>query len=118
MRLRLLLLPLLLSGCVSHTTAREFHGLTGIRGEPIEYQVTTSYGIHLFFTWPILGSAKKVDTISRFNAEASARGGKRVRIARSETNYWGSLLLLPLSLIFTPVVTTVEGDVEGAAGGL
>lgn len=108
----LLLATLLLGSCVSHSHSTKFNGVGGLRGEPIEYQESTTWALHLVFLFPILGDAGKEHTIDEFTKEASARGGKRVRIVQTEkTYYWYAYF--PLSLLFVPVATSVEGDVEG-----
>ena len=109
------LLTLLLTSCVTHKHTSDLSGVRGIRGEPIDYQVTEKLGIHLLFTWPIFGNANKTSAVESFSAEASARGGKRMQVVQTDTHYWLALAYFPLSLIFTPVVTTVQGEVEGSA---
>ena len=111
----LTLLLAVLPACVFHSHTTDLSGVDGIRGEPIDYQVTTSYAIHLGFTWPILGDAPKTQTVEAFAAEASERGGKRMRVANTSTSYWLAIAYFPLSLIFTPTITTVQGDVEGSS---
>jgi len=100
------------TGCVTHSHAESFSGVNGLRGEPIEYQTTTSYALHGLFVFPMLGSAKKTATLEAFTAEAAERGGTRFRVTQTSSfTYW--FILPPISFFIHPVVTTVEGDVEG-----
>ncbi|MEM7515692.1 MAG: hypothetical protein AAF368_02040 [Planctomycetota bacterium] len=103
------------TSCVSHTHATEFNGVDGIRGEAVEYQSTTSIALHGLFVFPLWGNGKMPKVVDEFTAEAGERGGSRVRIANtSSLTYW--FVFPPLSFFIHPVVTTVEGDVEGASG--
>ena len=114
MSLRSLLLPalLLLPACVSHSHESDLSGVAGIRGEPIEYQTTTTWGLHGLFVWPLWGDAKSNTTIRAFAKEASDRGASRMRIVEvSSSTYW--YILPPISFFIHPVRTTVEGDLEG-----
>ncbi|MEM7308442.1 MAG: hypothetical protein AAF682_17305 [Planctomycetota bacterium] len=110
----LLALPLLTlgSGCVTHSHITDFNGVDGIRGEPVEYQVTTSYALHLLYIFSLLGDANKGNVVEEFTAEAADRGAERVRIVETSTEiYW--YLFLPFTFFIQPVVTTVSGEVEG-----
>ncbi|MEZ6017341.1 MAG: hypothetical protein R3F49_19665 [Planctomycetota bacterium] len=114
-RLRVLaaLFALALSpACVTHSHVEAFSGVDGIRGEPIEYQTTTTYALHGLFVFPLIGNGKKSYALEQFAAEAAERGGTRMRVTQtSSLTYW--FILPPLSFFVHPVVTTVEGDVEG-----
>ncbi len=118
-RTRTLLLPLLLAilpACVTHSHITKFNGVNGIRGEPIEYQTTTSYALHFAFLFGLLGDASKEGTMDEFTREASARGATRMRVTQtSSSTYW--YIAFPLSLFFHPVRQTVEGEVEGTSAG-
>ena len=104
------LLPL--AGCVTHTHCTDLQGVPGFRGEPVEYQTTTSYAIHGLFVFPLSGDATLENTVKEFGAEASARGGKRVEIAEtSKLTLW--FILPPISFFIQPVITEVGGEVEG-----
>ena len=106
----LLILPLV--SCVTHSRATEFNGVKGIRGEPIEFQSTSSYALHFLFVFGLFGDASAENTINEFTKEASARGGTRVRIAETKSHtYWW--IFPPLSFFVHPVQHTVRGDVEG-----
>lgn len=86
--------------------------MQGVRGTPIEYQSTSSYGLKLLFTFNLWGKTSQDDVVDAFTAEAASRGGERVRISQtSSSTYW--YVFPPISFFVHPVVTTVEGDVEG-----
>ena len=106
-------LLVLAAGCTSHTHATDFHGVPGLRGEATEYQRTTSYALHGLFKWGLIGSGNVKDVVSKFNAEAAGRGATRVHIldAHVSTYWW---VFPPISFFIQPVVTTVQGNVEGA----
>lgn len=107
-----LLLPLLLSSCVTHSHSTELNGLNGVRGTPIEYQSTSSYGVKFLFAFNLWGKTNQSDVVDAFTAEAKARGGERVRISQtSSSTFW--YIFPPISFFIHPTVTTVEGDVEG-----
>ena len=114
-----LLVPFLLAflpACVTHSHITKFNGVDGIRGEPIEYQTTTSSSFHFLFIFGLFGDASKDHTIDAFTKEASARGATRMRITQtSSSTYW--YIFPPLSFIFHPVQQTVEGEVEGTGSG-
>ncbi len=104
-------LPLFAS-CTMHSHVTKFNGVNGLRGEPVEYHTTSKWAFHFLFAFSMLGDASKEATIDEFTKEASSRGGDRVRITQtSRTTYW--YIFPPLSFLFHPVQTTVEGDVEG-----
>jgi hypothetical protein len=113
--LKHLLAALLLSfaSCATtHTHSTEFNGVPGIRGESVEFQSTTKYALHFLFLFGIFGDAGQSSTIDAFTEEASSRGAKRVQITQYEsTSYWYAFL--PLTLLLTPVTSTVYGEVEG-----
>lgn len=103
-----------LSACVFHTHATDYSGVPGLRGEPAEYQVTTSYALHGLFIFDLLGDASIEETVKDFTAEASARGATRVDIQRtSSSTLW--YVFLPISLFVHPVITEVQGAVEGTS---
>ncbi|MFT4647781.1 MAG: hypothetical protein ACI87O_003020 [Planctomycetota bacterium] len=105
-----------LPACVSHSHITKFNGVDGIRGEPIEYQTTTTSAFHFLFIFGLLGDASKDNTLDEFTKEASARGASRVRITQtSSSTYW--YIFPPLSFFFHPVQHTVEGEVEGTGSG-
>ena len=109
-------LSLLLCSCVTHSHVDEFSGVRGIRGEPVEYQTTTSYAIHALFIFDLWGDASKSTTLEAFGEEAAQRGATRFRVAQtSSSTYW--YIFPPFSFFVHPVVTSVEGDVEGTTAG-
>lgn len=101
----------LMTSCVSHSVATEFHGVAGIRGVPIEYQTTTAWALHGLFVFPLIGDARKASVIDAFTEEAAGRGASRQRISQTSSfTYW--FIFPPLSFFIHPVTSTVEGDVE------
>lgn len=107
-----LLLALGSASCVMHSHHRDFNGMTGREGLETDYLVTTSYGLNMFMFLPFGGDTRLTSTVDAFSAEAAAIGGQQIAITDSDTTlYW--YLLFPLTLIFTPSVTTVKGDVQG-----
>ena len=113
-RLASLLLFFAAPSCVSHSVATDLSGVDGIRGEPVEYQVTTTWSLHALFVFGLLGDSSSKNTVREFTKEASQRGATRVRITNSNsTTFW--YIFPPLSFIFHPVRTIVQGDVEGSA---
>lgn len=109
-----LLLALGASSCVVHSHHRDFNGMTGREGLETDYLVTTSYGLNMFMFLPFGGDTRLTSTVEAFSAEAAAIGGEQIAITDSGNDlYW--YVLFPLTLIFTPSVTTVKGDVQGSA---
>jgi hypothetical protein len=97
-----------------HSHHREFNGMTGREGLETDYLVTTSYGVNLLMFLPFGGDTRLSSTVDAFSAEAAAIGGEQIAITDSGNDlYW--FLLFPLTVIFTPSVTTVKGDVQGTA---
>lgn len=112
--LRTLALGLLLAltaGCITHSRATDTSGVTDIRGEPFEYQMTSSYSLRFLFLFDLFGTGSTPDVVEEFAAEAQRRGSTRMRITQtSSTTYW--YVFPPLSFFIHPVVTSVEGDAE------
>lgn len=109
-----LLLALSSASCVVHSHHRDFNGMTGREGLETDYLVTTSYGLNIFMFLPFGGDTRLTSTVEAFSAEAAAIGGERIAITDSGNSlYW--YVLFPLTLIFTPSVTTVKGDVQASA---
>ena len=105
-------LCLLMTGCTLHSRADEMHGVMGIRGEPVEYQITTNVALNGLFVFDLIGDASKTATVDLFMEEANNRGASRARITQTDSfTYW--FIFPPISFFIHPVVTTVEGDVEG-----
>lgn len=101
-------------GCVTHTHCSDLSGVPGLRGEPVEYQTTTSYALHGLFLFPLLGDGTLESTMGEFTKEASGHGGKRVDIAEtSKLTLW--FILPPISFFVHPVITEVGGSIEIAA---
>jgi hypothetical protein len=107
-----LISSLLFSSCVTHTHATEFNGLAGIRGEPVEYQSTSTWSFNLLFIFSMIGDTSQEASIDAFTQEASQRGGKRVSLQEtSKSVYW--YIFPPISFFIHPVEYTVKGSVEG-----
>ncbi len=101
----------------THMHATDFSGVPGIRGEPVEFQRTTSYALNGLFVFPLIGNAQRDKTIGRFTEEASGRGATRVDIQNTSSfTYW--FIFPPISFFIHPVVTNVEGSVEGTQTAL
>ena len=100
------------SSCVTHSHITDWSGVDGVRGEPVEFQVTTTYALHFLYIFGLWGDASKKRSVEEFTAEASERGATRARLVEtSSETYW--YLLLPFTWFLHPVVTTVAGEVEG-----
>lgn len=112
-RLRLAAAAALLAagGCVTHTHCTDVSGVPDLRGEPVEYQKSTSWALHGLFVFPLVGDATLENTVREFTVEASGRGGKRMDISESSTTTWW-FILPPLSFFLHPVVTEVGGNIE------
>ena len=108
-------LALLASCTTTHTHSVAYNGVPGIRGEPVEFQSTTRYALHLLFIFGVLGDASQDATVDAFTKEASGRGAKRVQITQYDSStYW--YIFPPISFFVHPVATTVYGEVEGTTG--
>lgn len=106
-----LLLPIFLGSCITHTHSAEFNGVDGLRGAPVEYQSTSSYGVKFLFAFNLWGKTKQPDVVDAFTAEVKRRGGSRVDISQTSSSiYW--YIFPPLSFFIHPSVTTVEGTVH------
>ena len=104
----------LLPSCVLHEHSSEHSGIPGVRGEPIEYQVTTTVGLQGLFLFDLWGDASVEASVKEFSAEASARGATRADIQRVNTTVlW--YVLPPISFLIHPVVTDVQGSIEGTS---
>lgn len=113
-RLARLAAPLLLlpaAACVTHTHCTDVSGIPGLRGEPVEYQSSTSWALHGLFVFPLIGDATLDDSVAAFTKEASGRGGKRFDLVQHSTTYYW-FVLPPLSFFIHPVATEVAGQIE------
>ena len=73
-------LALLASCTTTHTHSVAYNGVPGIRGEPVEFQSTTRYALHLLFIFGVLGDASQDATVDAFTKEASGRGASALGI--------------------------------------
>ncbi len=103
----------LLSGCAFHSTATEWHGRVGLRGEPVHVKSTTSVGVNLFIVFRLVGGTNVDGMIDELTEAIAEEGGDRVRIIQTSTeNYWYGFP--PFTWILTPVITNVAADYEPA----
>lgn len=103
-----------LGGCVMHTHCTDFNGLPGVRGEPVEYQKTTSVALHGLFVFPLIGDGTLENTVKEFTAEATSHSAKRVSVEEtSKLTLW--FIFPPISFFIHPVITEVGGQVEGTS---
>lgn len=106
---------LLLSGCSFHTHANKLNGVTGINGEPVEYQQTSTWALHALWKYPLAGDASIENSVSEFSLEARKRGATRINIEETSSfTYW--FVYPPFSFLIHPVNTTIGGNVEGTTG--
>ncbi|MDF1798978.1 MAG: hypothetical protein P1V81_07370 [Planctomycetota bacterium] len=110
------LLGLACASCTTtHTHSVDYSGVPGLRGEPVEFQSTTRYALHLLFIFGVIGDASQDATVAAFTEEASGRGAKRIQLTQLESStYW--YIFPPFSFFIHPVSTTVYGEVEGTVG--
>lgn len=106
---------LLFVGCSFHSHADKFNDIVGMRGEPVEYQQTTTWALHALWIFPLIGDARIENAVNEFSSEASKRGATRTNIEETASfTYW--FVFPPFSFFVHPVNTTVGGNVEGTAG--
>lgn len=84
-------------------------------GKPKYYQTTTNVALHFFFgIVPIhdkLGNSSFDQTLDDFTEDATRNKATKVHIIQRETTrYW--YILLPFSIILTPVSTELTGFVQ------
>lgn len=107
-------LPLaLLSGCMFHSQADEWHDRTGINGQPIRLLTTTMVGFRLFVLVPIFGDPSTANLVHAATERLQRVGGQRLRVVETESsNYW--FALPPLSWFVSPVIGSVSIEYEPA----
>lgn len=111
---RVALLGLLLSGtgCV-YTTLWDVHeDLVDRSRDPIDFQVTSTWGLHFFTSLlPLIGDGSLENAMRHFQDAARGFDAQGIRIAQTDTTvYWW--VLPPLSFIFPLVETRVTGDIQ------
>lgn len=101
-----------LSGCSTTKTAREWNGVASTEGAPLAHLSTSNMAVHLLLGKnPAWGNASLDKTVSDFTAAARAQGATKVRIVQSNSTSWW-FLFFPFSLLVTPVTSNVAGDVH------
>lgn len=101
--------------CSTTTKAKQFNNTTTPMGKPKYYQTTTNIAIHFFFGLvPIhnkLGNSSFEQTLDDFTEDAVKNKAPKVHIIQRETTrYW--YVLIPLTIILTPVSTELTGFVQ------
>lgn len=78
----------------------------------IQYQATETYALHLFFgVFPVWGDASIEGTAKQFYKESNKKNYKKVILfSKEKTVLW--YLILPVTILFTPVRTELIGEVE------
>ncbi|MEZ5977733.1 MAG: hypothetical protein R3F34_05895 [Planctomycetota bacterium] len=100
---------LLAGGCVSNTSATGFADLPTVDGRPQEFLGTTTYSLHFLFIVPLIGDGRMQRAVDAFSVEARRRGAENVRIIDTTSDtYW--YVFPPISFLFQPVVTSIEGE--------
>lgn len=100
----------LLSGCGTHNVDMNYKGIDTANGKPIAYVNTTVTACHFLGVWPMMYDASYTNTFNEFMKEAKRLNGNKVNVTESmSTKTWGAFP--PLTWLFTPVQTTVSGDV-------
>jgi hypothetical protein len=104
-----LLVSLSMWGCAFRSTATDWHGLKGLDGQPTYYTTTTKVGVNLFVALPFLGDMGITGLTQALTADIKEEGGNDVRIVQgtTESYFYG---WPPLTLIITPVVSTVSAE--------
>ncbi len=99
----------LMSGCAFHSTATNWHGLTGVDGEPAYYKKTSKVAMNLLVVIPFAGNVGVGGMVEDLTEAIAEEGGNNVRIVQgSSENYWYGFP--PFTWVLTPVVTTVSAE--------
>jgi hypothetical protein len=112
--LKILFISVILN-CSTTERIKKFNNTSTPVGKPKYYQTTTNVAIHFFFgVLPIhnkLGNSSFEQTLEDFTSDATRNNATKVHIIqRDTTRYW--YILLPLSIVFTPVSTELTGFVQ------
>ncbi|MEI6055404.1 MAG: hypothetical protein WCR55_05015 [Lentisphaerota bacterium] len=99
-----------LAGCGTTNVDMNYKGLDTTNGKAIAHVNTTVTACHLFGTWPIMYDASYTNTFNEFTKEAKRLNGNKVNVVESITEKKWSIVPV-ITWIFTPVTTTVAGDV-------
>lgn len=100
----------LLNGCGTTNVNCNFKGMDTPAGKPIAHVNTTTIGYHLIGIYPLLGDGSLSNAFNEFNKEAKRLNGTKVRIVNS-TNFHNWMIVPIFSLIITPTISEVAGDV-------
>lgn len=101
------------AGCTLHSHGVDFNGVDGIRGQPIEYQETSTYSLGALWIFDLLGDTSIENGVGEFTDEAASRGATRTQITYSTKSvYWW--VLPPISFFIHPMGRFVQGEVEGS----
>jgi len=100
----------LAGGCGTSNVDMNYKGVDTTNGKAIAHVNTTITACHFFGVWPIFWDASYTNTFNEFTKEAKRLNGNKVNIVTSSSNRNYVIGLFTLC-IFTPVTTTVGGDV-------
>ena len=100
----------LAGGCGTTNVDMNYKNMETTNGKPIALVNTTVCACHLFGVWPMFWDASYSNTFNQFLQEAKRLNGNKVNVVTtsSHRNYIIGILTF---CIFTPVTTTVSGDV-------
>ncbi|GBF49374.1 hypothetical protein LPTSP4_08850 [Leptospira ryugenii] len=84
--------------------------MPAVTEKPDHYLRTTSYGLNVFVFFPLRRNAEFPEALESFSEIAKKNKGSKFRLIQKETTKW-ALLLPPISLVLTPVVTELVGEV-------
>lgn len=101
--------------CSTTEKIKKFNNTSTPMGKPKYYQTTTNVALQFFFgIVPIhekLGNSSFEQTLDDFTEDATKNKASKVHIIQRETTrYW--YILLPFSIILTPVSTELTGFVQ------
>ncbi len=99
----------IISGCVMHSTAKNWNDLSGVDDPHRYYRTTTRVGMNLLVGIPVLGDTSIDRMVKDLTKSIAAEDGSRVRIVEGKReNYWYGFT--PVTWIFTPIKYTVAAE--------
>ncbi len=99
----------IISGCVIHSTARDWNDLSGVDDSHRYYRTTTRLGMNLLVGIPVFGDINIDRMVKDLTESIAAEDGSRVRIVEGKReNFWYGFW--PVTWIFTPVKYTVAAE--------
>jgi hypothetical protein len=99
----------IISGCVIHSTARDWNDLSGVDDPHRYYRTTTRVGMNLLVGIPVFGDTSIDRMVKDLTESIAAEDGSRVRIVEGKReNYWYGFT--PVTWIFTPIKYTVAAE--------